>query len=140
MARDTKSAELHYYLALCLRKTSPTDSKAGRDSDAETLLKRAVALDPNYADAYFQLGALYGDEHKYKEAIEHYELALKINPNAASTHYRLAQVLARLGNQTRAQEELAVFERLRQSESDATSKEQSEIQQFVYRVRKADTN
>lgn len=140
IARDTKSAELHYYLAVCLRKTSPTDSKAGRDPDAETLLKRAVALDPNYADAYFQLGALYGDEHKYKEAIEHYELALKINPNAANIHYRLAQVLARMGNQTRAQEELAVFERLRQSESDATSKELSEIQQFVYRLRKADTN
>jgi tetratricopeptide (TPR) repeat protein len=139
IARDTKSAELHYYLAVCLRKTSPTGAKADRDSDAETLLKRAVALNPNYADAYSQLGALYGDEHKYKEAIEGYELALKINPNVANTHYRLAQLLARLGNQTRAQEELAVFERLRQSESDA-SKEQSEIQQFVYRVRKADTN
>jgi tetratricopeptide (TPR) repeat protein len=140
IARDTKNAELHYYLAVCLRKTSPTDSTAERDSDAETLLKRAVALDPNYADAYFQLGALYADQHKYKEASERYELALKINPNAANTHYRLAQVLARLGNQTRAQEELAVFERLRRSESDATSKGQSEIQQFVYRVRKADIN
>jgi tetratricopeptide (TPR) repeat protein len=103
-------------------------------------LKRAVTLDANYADGYFQLGVLYAEQRKYREATEQYELALKINPNAANTHYRLGQALARLGNQTRAQEEFAVFEKLRQSESDATNKEQNQIQQFVYRMRKSDPN
>jgi tetratricopeptide (TPR) repeat protein len=140
LGRDPQSADLNYYLALCLWKRNQTQSKADLDGQVESLLKHAVTLDPNYADGYFQLGVLYAEQRKYREATEQYNLALKINPNAANTHYRLGQALARLGNQTRAQEEFAVFEKLRQSESDATNKEQNQIQQFVYKMRKSDTN
>ena len=140
IAHDSERPELHYYLAMCLRKTGSTDSPGERDSRVESLLQRALTLDPKFADAHFQLGALYADQRKYKEATAEYELALKISPNAANTHYRLAQALARLGNQTRAQQEFAIFNRLRQSESDQTTKEQNQIQQFVYQIRKSDTN
>lgn len=140
LAHDSHNAEVNYYLAVCLRRTTPTESKAEWDSQVESLLKRALQLDPNYADAYFQLGALYAEERKYTEATEQYERALKIDPRAPNTHYRLGQVLARLGNQTRAQEEFAVFERLSKSESEATDREQNQIQQFVYKIRKSDTN
>jgi len=140
LGRDAQSAELSYYLALCLENTNPPESKIDRDTQVESLLKRAVTLDPNYADGYFQLGVLYAEQRKYKEATEQYNLALKINPNAANTHYRLGQALARLGNQTGAQQEFAVFEKLRQIESDATNKEQNQIQQFVYKMRKSDSN
>jgi tetratricopeptide (TPR) repeat protein len=140
LGRDAQSAELSYDLAMCLWKTTPTESKADRDAQVESLLKHAVTLDPAYADGYFQLGVLYAEERNYREATEQYDLALKINPNAANTHYRLGQALARLGNQARAQEEFAVFEKLRQSESNATNQEQNQIQQFVYKMRKSDTN
>jgi tetratricopeptide (TPR) repeat protein len=140
LGRDPQSAELSYYLAMCLEKTNPPESKVDRDTQVESLLKRAVTLDPNYADGYFQLGVLYAEQRKYKEATEQYNLALKISPNAANTHYRLGQALARLGNQSGAQEQFAVFEKLRQSESDATNKEQNQIQQFVYKMRKSDSN
>jgi tetratricopeptide (TPR) repeat protein len=140
LGRQAQSAELNYYLAVCFWKTTQTESKAERDAQVESLLKHALTLDPNYADAYFQLGVLYADERKYTEAAEQYERALKINPNGANTHYRLGQALARLGDQARAQQEFTVFERLRQSESEATNKEQNQIQQFVYKMRKSDTN
>jgi tetratricopeptide (TPR) repeat protein len=140
LGRDAQSAELDYYLAVCMWKTGPTESKADRDAQVEALLKHALTLDPNYADAYFQLGALYADLRRYTEAAEQYERALKINPKAANAHYRLGQALARLGDQSRAEQEFAVFERLRQSDSDATNKEQNQIQQFVYKMRKSDTN
>jgi tetratricopeptide (TPR) repeat protein len=140
LGRGAQSAELNYNLAMCWWKTNQTESKADRDGQVESLFKHAVTLDPNYADGYFQLGVLYAEERKYAEATEQYGLALKINPNAANTHYRLGQALARLGNDARAQEEFAVFEKLRQSESDATNKEQNQIQQFVYKIRKSDTN
>jgi tetratricopeptide (TPR) repeat protein len=140
LGHATQSAELNYDLAVCVWKTSQSESQADRDSQVEFLLKRAVTLDPNYAAAHFQLGVLYSDERKYTEATEQYELALKISPNEANTHYRLGQTLARLGNQARAQEEFAVFEKLRQSESDATNKEQNQIQQFVYKMRESNTN
>jgi tetratricopeptide (TPR) repeat protein len=140
LGRGAQNAQVNYYFATCLGRTSSAESKASRDSKIESLLKRAVTLDPNYADAYFQLGVLYAEERKYPEAIAQYEQALKINPSAANTHYRLGQALTRNGDQTRAQEEFAVFEKLRQSESEATNKEQNQIQQFVYKMRKSETN
>ena len=97
-------------------------------------------LNPNYADAYFQLGNLETEQHKYDEAIECYKRALKIGADSANIHYRLGQALARAGNSARAREEFAIFERLRKTESDATNKEQNQIQQFVYTMRKSDAN
>jgi tetratricopeptide (TPR) repeat protein len=140
ISRDTQSAELNYYLAICLWRSNQIESKTDLNVQIESLLKQALTLDPNYADAYFQLGILYADQRKYPEAIEHYERAIKINPNAANTHYRLGQALVRAGKVARAEEEFASFERLRKSESDVTNKEQNQIQQFVYTMRKSDAN
>lgn len=138
ITHDDRSAELNYYLAMCLWKGNQTESKPDLTKEIESRLKRALALDPNYSDAYFQLGNLYAEQHKYEEAIEQYQRALKTNANSASIHYRLGQALARAGNGSLAQQEFAIFERLRKGESDATNKEQNQIQQFVYTMRKSD--
>jgi len=134
------SAELNYYLAMCLWKGNQIESKADLTNKIESLLRRALMLDPSYSDAYFQLGNLYAERHKYEDAVEQYERALKTNANSANIHYRLGQALARTGKSARAQEEFALFERLRKNESDATNKEQNQIQQFVYTMRKANEN
>ena len=137
---DDHSAELNYYLAVCLWKGNQIESKADLPIKVESLLKRALTLDPSYSDAYFQLGNLYAERHKYEDAVEQYERALKTNANSANIHYRLGQALARTGNSARAQEEFALFERLRKNESDVTNKEQNQIQQFVYTMRKSNEN
>lgn len=138
--RDTQNAEIMYYLAICLWRSNQIESDDGTRVQIASLLRRASTLDPNYADAYFQLGNLYAEQHEYKEAIEQYDRAIKINGNSANIHYRLGQALARTGNGARAQAEFAIFDRLRKSELDATNKEQNQIQQFVYTMRKSDTN
>jgi tetratricopeptide (TPR) repeat protein len=135
-----QSADLNYYLAVCLWKGNQIDSSPELTTQIEALLKHAITLDPNDADAYLQLGNLYAEQHRYEDAIVQYERALGINASSANIHYRLGQALARAGNGARAQEEFAVFERLRKEESDATDKAQSQIQQFVYAIRKPDTN
>jgi len=140
ITHDDHNAELNYYLAMCLWKGNQIGPKADLTNEIEAILKRALALDSNYSDAYFQLGNLFAEQHKYKEAVEQYERALKTNADSANIHYRLGQASARAGNQTRAEEEFAIFERLRKSESDATNKEQNQIQQFVYTMRKSDAN
>jgi tetratricopeptide (TPR) repeat protein len=140
ITHDHRSAELNYYLATCLWRGNQIESKADLTNHIESLLKRSLTLDPDYFDAHFQLGNLYAEQHKYPDAIEQYERALKINANSANIHYRLGQALARAGNADRAQEEFVTFERLRKNESDATNKEQTQIQQFVYTMRKSDEN
>ena len=140
ITHDDHSAELNYYLAVCLWKGNQIESKADLTNEIQSRLRRALTLDPNYSDAYFQLGNLYAEQHKYEAAIEQYDRALKINAHSANTHYRLGQALARAGNSARAREEFALFERLRKNESDATNKEQNQIQQFVYTMRKSDAS
>jgi tetratricopeptide (TPR) repeat protein len=140
IAHDDHSAELNYYLAMCLWKGNQIESKSDLANEIGAHLRRALVLNPNYADAYFQLGNLDMEQHKYDEAIEYYERALKISADSANIHYRLGQASARAGDQTRAQEEFAIFERLRKTQSDATNKEQNQIQQFVYTMRKSDAN
>lgn len=138
LAHDFKSAELNYDLAVCLWRGNSVDSNPELATQIESLLKHSLVLDPNYADAYFQLGNLYSERHSYEEAIANYEHAIKVNPHSANFHYRFGQALARAGNSARAQEEFAIFDGLRKSESDATTKKQNEIQQFVYTIRKSD--
>lgn len=138
VSRHSKSAELNYDLAVCLWRGNPIDSNPELASQIESLLKHSLTLDPNYADAYFQLGNLYSERHSYEEAIAQYDRALKVNPNSANFHYRLGQALARAGNSARAQEEFTIFDRLRKTETDATNKQQNQIQQFVYTIRKSD--
>lgn len=140
VSRDAHSPELNYYLAVCLWRSNQIEAKSDLSSQVESLLKHVLELDPNYGDAYFQLGNLYAEQHKYNQAIEQYEDALKSNADSANIHYRLGQALAREGNEARAQEEFAVFNRLRKSEADAANKEQNQIQQFVYTIRKSETN
>src|SRR5579859_994000 len=140
LTQGDNSAELDYDLAVCWLRTGQTGVKAEREMQVESHLKHALLLNPNYADAFFQLGVLYADDRKYAEAAAEYEQALKINPNAANTHYRLGQVLARMGKDTRAQEELAIFQRLQKSESEATDSKQNQIQQFVYSIKNGNSN
>lgn len=136
ISRDSRSAELNYYLAVCLWRGNPIDSNPELARQIETLLNRSLTLDPNYAESYFQLGNLYSERHRYEDAIAQYEHALKLNPNSANFHYRLGQAWARAGNSARAQEEFKIFDQLRKTETDATNQQQNQIQQFVYTMRK----
>jgi tetratricopeptide (TPR) repeat protein len=66
-------------------------------SDAERLLRRAVKLDRNSAEAHLRLaGALTGLAQP-EQAIRHYEKALAIQPNLAEAHNNLGYELQRLG-------------------------------------------
>jgi tetratricopeptide (TPR) repeat protein len=137
IGRYSKNADLNYYLAVCLWRGNQIQSTTDLAGQVEYLLKRAQTLDPDYADAYFQLGNLYAEQHRLNDAIDQYERALKVNSTSANFHYRLGQALARTGKSDRAQAEFAIFERLRKSETDVTNKEQNQIQQFVYTMRKS---
>jgi len=59
--------------------------KLGRLEQAEILERRAVALDPRHADAWYALGALYWKKQEWKSAAEAFAqvVALRADPAAA---------------------------------------------------------
>ncbi|HLY61611.1 MAG TPA: tetratricopeptide repeat protein [Terriglobia bacterium] len=101
----------------------------------ETLLKSSLALDVKLPDAHFELGNLYSEQKKYPAAVAEYQQALALQPEMVDAHYRLAQAYSRTGDQTRAQHEFELHDRLRKQQLAETERQRAEIKQFVYSVK-----
>ena len=110
---DNSLANLHY--AMSLWKGAAGGSQQVDLARVESLLKRAVALDPTLAKGFFELGILLSDQRRYEEAVEALRNAVRLEPDLAQAHYRLAQVYHRTGQKALAAQELGIFEKLKES-------------------------
>jgi tetratricopeptide (TPR) repeat protein len=143
------NALANYYCAVSLWKQSASAVEPGRDNErsarVESLLQKAVHLDPKFGAAYLQLGILYSHRADFPRAISAYQRAIEVSPEAVSpeqvtpeinetlevSHYRLAQAYLRTGDKIRAQEELQLHAKLAKKLKDNAERERREIQQFV---------
>jgi tetratricopeptide (TPR) repeat protein len=112
--REPRSALGHFYYAMSLWKS---EAGAAPSRDVEAHLEKAASLDPRLAKARFQLGVLYSDQRRYREAVAALEAAVRLEPEMAQAHYRLAQAYRRTGREDLAQKELEAFERLQPREA-----------------------
>jgi tetratricopeptide (TPR) repeat protein len=60
---------------------------------AEAAYRKVLALDPDHADAYLNLGALLCEARRSKEAVALYDAALKKKPGEALLHFNRAVAL-----------------------------------------------
>jgi len=72
-------------------------NEIGRIKEAERELKKAISLNPNYANAYYNLGVLYIGKGNFKEAERELKKAIKIKSDFAIAHYNLGFILKDLG-------------------------------------------
>ena len=121
-----------YYYAMSLWKGKRTEDASFDIQKVESLLQKAISLDPKLAEAHLQLGNLYSDRHDYAKAIPEYQRALELNPNLPDAHYRLGQDYVHSGHKDLAQGEFDVYQRLRAQHMAALDKERAEVRQFVY--------
>jgi tetratricopeptide (TPR) repeat protein len=66
--------------------------------DTETLFGRALEVTRNNAVAHMNLGMAWEEQGRIAEALEQYELAVRINPSLAQAHNNLANALDATGN------------------------------------------
>lgn len=66
------------------------------------LYQRAVAADPGYMDAYYNLGDQYARVGRFPEAVESYKKALEIDPKFKDAHCGLGDVYVEVGDQRQA--------------------------------------
>ena len=148
-----ENALANYYYAVSLWKESAKESwkesgtqSAGASENSaelsarvESLLLKAVHLDPKLGEAYLQLGILYSQRADFPPAIAAYQMAIEVSPDPdeilAEAHYRLAQAYLRTGEKTRAQEELQVHDKMSKKTKEDTERERREIQEFVISLR-----
>ena len=138
IARFRRFAELQpqnahalYYYAMSLWKGRRAQDENVDFSQIESLLKKAVELDPKFPEAHLQLGNLYSDQRKYSDAAPQYEQALKENADLADAHYRLGQAYVHMGKREDAQQQLQVYQKLRAQHLADLDKQRAEIRQFV---------
>ena len=101
----------------------------------ESLLQKALRLDPKFGAAYLQLGILDSQRGNMAQAIAEYRKAIEVTPEGDDTlveaHYRLAQAYRRTGDKTLAQQELEIHDQLVKKTKDDTARRQREVQEFV---------
>lgn len=73
--------------------------------DAEQHFIKAIELNPKYAEAYANLGALYAKFKEYDKAIKLYQECIKIKPTYAGAYTNLGNAL----NKTKRHEEAVYF-------------------------------
>src|SRR5580658_6885140 len=134
IARFRRFAELEpqnpralYYYAMSLWKGKRAQDGGLDVQQIESLLRKAVALDPSLADAHLQLGNLFSEQSKYAESVPEYVKALENDSELADAHYRLGQAYVHTGAKDQAEKQFAIYQQLRAEHLAEIDKQRAEI-------------
>ena len=72
-------------------------AERGRIDEAIEHYRKALDIEPDYAEAHNNLGIALADRGRIDEAMEHYRKALEIDPDYAEAHNNLGVALADRG-------------------------------------------
>jgi tetratricopeptide (TPR) repeat protein len=125
------NALANYYFAMSLLKKVREAKSSADIQQAQTLLEKAVALDPKLGEAYSQLGTLYLAEGESAKAIAAYTKAIEATPRLSEPHYRLSQLYKRNGEKEKADQEIQLYKQVEKTEADAAERQRHEVQQFL---------
>ncbi len=97
-------------------------------SEAESLLRKSLTLDPTLADAYEALGVMLGRQNRYSEAIEIMEQLVQVDPDSLMAHTNLSLFLMKTGKIEEAEnhKSLATLKSFSKFGNEAKEKELAE--------------
>jgi tetratricopeptide (TPR) repeat protein len=128
-------AQAAFYYALSLWKGRRPDTSQVYLDQVESLLKKAIALNPSFPEAHLQLANLYSQRRQFAEAVPEYQQALRLSPNLPDAHFRLGQAYVHLGKKDLADKEFQLHKQLYEQHLAEVDKQRSEIKQFVYSMK-----
>jgi tetratricopeptide (TPR) repeat protein len=77
-------------------------SERGQLEGAIKYLKKALTLDPNYADAHLNLGVVYDKQRRWEEAISEFKKSIEINAYCENCYYNLGIIYEKQGRMDEA--------------------------------------
>ena len=90
-------------------------SSAASSKEAESLLRRALALEPQNYPAHYDLGRLLVRLKRYEEALPILERGVPLGKNDPGIHYQLFIAYSRLKRKDDAERELIRFKSLEEA-------------------------
>jgi tetratricopeptide (TPR) repeat protein len=130
-----ENALANYYYAVSLWKRRKSPEDVADLAQVTSLLEKAVRLDPKLGPGYLQLGVLYSERKDFLNAILAYQQAIAATPRLEEAHYRLAQAYRQVGEASKAQAELQLYEQISKEKEEELEHRRHELQQFVYQLR-----
>ena len=131
-----ENAWANYYYAASLWKKWQGPDDTATMAKVQSLLEKAVRLDPRLGAAYLQLGIVFAEQGNLPRAISAYQSAINASPPMEEAHYRLAQAYRKTGDPAKAQKEIELYQQLSKQSAQELERERAEIQQFVFELRK----
>jgi len=93
-----------------------TEGNPGSEPKAETLLEKAISLDPSLAEPHYQLGNLALQKGNTEGAMKHLKQAAQLDPTGSKTHFALERLYRKLGQMEEVAREHGLFEKLKAEE------------------------
>jgi tetratricopeptide (TPR) repeat protein len=121
----------NYLYAMAILKGLPQTSDRKALQQAETLLNRAVTIDPKCADAYLQLGILSSSRQETEKAIGYYTKAIEAQPQLGEAHYRLGVAYDRIGAPEKATQEFQLHDQIEKQQAATVERQRREVKQFL---------
>jgi tetratricopeptide (TPR) repeat protein len=118
----------HRFLPLYL--LGHVELRDGNAMLAAEVLQESVRLQPNHAQARYELGRAYAELSRFHEAIAQYEASVHLQPDLAEAWYRLYLAAHSSGDADRATHAERMFRKLQQE-----TEKQDAIHSFVYSMR-----
>ena len=103
--------ELYDYEAELYASAGYEQGKEGKIDEAETNLRRSLALSPDYYTGHRILGNLLNQKERFREAEEHFRLVLKNDPEAYTVQYYMGLSLWKQGRDDEALDFLEAAEK-----------------------------
>jgi tetratricopeptide (TPR) repeat protein len=100
----------YYYGRLALQLNE------GSIEDTISVLRKAVAMEPSFADSHYELGRALEQAGKVDEAIPEFDKCLQLNPKLFRAQYRLAILYKKRGDAEKANIALKAFQQAQKSE------------------------
>jgi tetratricopeptide (TPR) repeat protein len=128
------NALANYYLAIALWKQERAEELNGV-ARVESLLEKAVTIDPKFGEAYLQLGIVRAARGHFEDAIRDYKKAAEVAPQLGEAHYRLGLAYRRQGDESSAKREFEFYEQGQKMETAAIERQRREVRQFLIVLR-----
>ena len=119
-----------YYAISVWKRAKGSEDPAGR-KQAETLLEKAVAIDPKLDEAYLQLGTIHSARGDFEQAIRDYKKAIDVNQRLGEAHRELGMIYQRTGEKAKAEQEFATYKEIEKEEAAERERERRELRQFL---------
>jgi tetratricopeptide (TPR) repeat protein len=110
----------------------PSDAKGL--AMASMFLQSAIATDPTFSEAQLEMGALLQTESKWDESIRPLQAAVRLQPDSAQAHYRLARAYSHTGRHAEAQQQIALYQRYSQQQETSLDSRMKEITTLVVKM------